>query len=260
MGETNKQLKAIVREVSRKLVDCELTYLNREPIDIGRAREQHATYVETLKGLGVDVVVMPEEVELPDSTFVEDTAVILDEVAVMCPVLADSRKAETKSVAIEICKYRTVKAMNGFSTMDGGDVLRIGKTIYVGGSARTNKFAEDELKKLTDPFGYIVKGVPTTGCLHLKTGCTYMGKGKLLINSAWIDRSSFTGFVAVEVPIDEPFAANVLKIGKRLVMPANFPKTRELLVSQGFDVRAVDITEFQKAEAGVTCLSLVFEA
>jgi dimethylargininase len=258
MSETNPHLKAIVREVSRRFADCELTYIDRESIDIGRAREQHAAYVETLSRLGVEVVVLPEEAELPDSTFVEDTAVVLDEIAVMCPVGAASRKPESKSVAIELCKYRPVKGLNGNSSMDGGDVLQIGQTVYVGGSARTNKFAEDELKKLVYPYGYSLKAVRTTGCLHLKTGCTYVGRGIVLINREWIDAWELDSVRLLDVPVDEPFGANVLKIEETLVVPASSPKTADLLRRQNFDVRTVDISEFQKAEAGVTCLSLVF--
>ena len=253
-------LKAITREVSPALNRCELSFHTRQPIDVARAVEQHSAYENCLRELGVDVISLPAEPHLPDSVFVEDTALVTDEVAIVTRPGAASRQAETQTIAAALARYRPLKFITAPATIDGGDLMRIGKTVFAGRSARTNDAAIDQLRELLRPHGYDVHAIDVEGCLHLKTGCSYIGKNTILVNAAFVDRTAFRDCDIVEVPEDEPTAANALLIGSTVLIAASFPKTRALLESRDFRVRAVDVSELQKAEAGVTCCSLVFRS
>lgn len=251
---------AITREVSPALGDCELSYVPREAIDVARAGAQHRDYQRVLEELGCRLLILPAEAELPDSVFVEDVAIVLDEVAVLTRPGALSRRAEVASVAEVLRRYRSVLAIDAPGTLDGGDVLRVGRTLYVGESARSNAEGIAQLRKQLAGHGYAVLGVPTRGCLHLKSAVTQLGNDTLLLQPEWVDRDRFTDFRVIEVDPAEPHAANVLRIGDALVMPASFPRTRQRLLDAGFHVTAVDVSELQKAEGAVTCCSLVFRA
>ncbi|HET6546201.1 MAG TPA: oxidoreductase-like domain-containing protein [Rhodanobacteraceae bacterium] len=251
---------AITREVGPALDACELSYLARVAIDVERARAQHRAYRNALTALGCDVLVLPAEPALPDSVFVEDVAVVLDEAAVMTRPGALSRRAEGASVAAVLRRYRNLLAIESPATLDGGDVLRTGRTLHVGESARSNAAGIAQLQALVASFGYAVRGVPTRGCLHLKSAVTQLDDATLLVQPDWVDHAAFTGFRLIETDPDEAHAANVLRIGGAVVMPAGFPRTRQRLVAAGFDVVTVDVSELQKAEGAVTCCSLVFRA
>ncbi|MDE3179379.1 MAG: dimethylargininase [Acidobacteriota bacterium] len=251
---------AITREVSPRIAECELTHLARETIDFQRARTQHQQYETLLEELGCKLVRLPAEADLPDSVFVEDAAVVLDELAVITQPGAESRRGETVSVAEALQPYRKLFYIKSPGTLDGGDVLRIGKALYVGLSKRSNREGIEQLRDILLPFGYVVKGVKLRDCLHLKSAVTQVAEDTLLINSAWADTAVFQGFRLIEVAPSEPFAANALLIGDTLVYPAAFPETRQRLEKQGIRVRAVDASELAKAEGGVTCCSLIFRA
>ena len=251
---------AVTREVSPALADCELSYVPREAIDVARASAQHRDYQRALETLGCRLLTLPAEPGLPDSVFVEDVAIVLDEVAVLTRPGALSRRAEVASVAEVLRGYRPVSAIAAPGTLDGGDVLRIGRTLYVGESARSNAEGIAQLRGLLADHGYAVQGVPTRGCLHLKSAVTQLGDDMLLLQPEWVDRDRFADFQVIEVDPAEPHAANVLRIGDALLMPAGFPRTRQRLLDAGFPVMAVDVSELQKAEGAVTCCSLVFRA
>jgi dimethylargininase len=251
---------AVTREVSPALGDCELSYVPREAIDVARAGAQHHDYQRALEILGCRLLTLPAEPDLPDSVFVEDVAIVLDEVAVLTRPGALSRRAEVASVAEVLRGYRSVLAIAAPGTLDGGDVLRVGRTLYVGESARSNAEGIAQLRELLAGHGYAVQGVPTRGCLHLKSAVTPLGDDTLLLQPEWVDRDRFADFRVIEVDPAEPHAANVLRIGDALVMPASFPRTRQRLLDAGFQVTAVDVSELQKAEGAVTCCSLVFRA
>ncbi len=250
---------AITREVSRSIIHCELTHLSRVPIDVARAREQHEQYRAALRGLGLEVVCLPEEPNLPDSVFVEDAAIVLDEVAVLTNPGADSRKPEVESATRALAPYRRLLRVTPPAALDGGDVLVVGKRVFVGLSLRSNAAAVEQLRGLLDPFGYIVLGVPVTGCLHLKTAVTQVVENTLLINPAWTDKSFFAGFDFIEVDPSEPYAANALRIDEALIYPSAFRQTRERLGAVCRHIVTVDVDELARAEGGVTCCSLVFE-
>jgi len=236
------------------------TYVDRDAVvDLERAREQHAQYRAMLADCGADVRVLDVNTNQPDAVFVEDTAVVLDEVAVMMSMGAPSRRAEPAGIEPELRKYREIQRVQLPATIDGGDVVRVGGMLLVGRSERTNAAGIARLTELGRRYGYDVAGVRMRDCLHLKSGCTALPDGRLLVNPAWVDTSDLDGFSVVHAPAEEAFAADVLSIGQRVLMAAAFPRTAELVTSLGFEVRALDLSEFAKIEGGVTCMSLVFE-
>jgi dimethylargininase len=252
-------LTAITRGVSASLARGELTFRDREPIDIPLAREQHRAYEHALTSLGVRIDHLPAEDALPDAVFVEDAALVLDEIAVVTRPGAASRTAETESLARAVARYRPVHHLAAPATLDGGDVVRVEREIYVGRSSRTNDAGIEQLRAIVSPLGYIVRAVDVHGALHLKTACTYAGHGMLLANSEWADISAFRDLASIEVAKGEDWGASVLAIGETLLMPAAFPRTRARLESLGLTVLPVELSELQKAEGGPTCLSIVFD-
>lgn len=253
-------LIAITREVSPAIADCELTHLEREPIDPARAAAQHHEYELCLQQLGCRVQRLPVEPTLPDSVFVEDAAIVLEELAVITRPGAASRRPEVVSVARALEPYRQLAFIESPGTLDGGDVLRLGKTLFVGLTQRTNSEGIRQLATLLAPFGYEVRAVPLADCLHLKTAVTQVAGDTLLINRTWIDDSVFAGWKLIDVDAAEPFAANALLIGGGVIYPTSFPATRLKLEQHKVNVLAVDVSELGKAEGGVTCCSLIFSA
>ncbi|MEN3331237.1 MAG: dimethylargininase [Blastocatellia bacterium] len=251
-------LIALTRPVSPSINACELTFHDQQPIDVAKATEQHRAYEDCLRSLGAEVISLPLEPDLPDAVFVEDAAIVVDEVAVIPLMGAASRRPEIFSLAVALKAYRPLRYMEPPATLDGGDVLRVGRRLFIGLSSRTNQAGIAQLGGHLAPFGYDVQAVEVTGCLHLKSACTYVGNDTLLINRAWVDAAAFAGFDFIDVPASEPGAANALLIGEKVIMPSAFPQTISLLEGRGFKVRPVDVSEFQKAEGGVTCKSVIF--
>ncbi len=263
-------LTAITREVSSSINDCELSFHARQPIDVAKAIAQHKAYQGCLAELGVRVVSLPTEPGLPDAVFVEDPAVVVDEVAVISIMGVPSRRPEAGSLAETLSRYRPLRFLVEPATLDGGDVLRIGRSVFVGLSRRTNRDGIAQLSELLRIYDYRVQPVEVKGCLHLKSACSYIGNDTVLVNRSWIDAERLHGFELLDVPEEEPAAANALLLNDVVIMPASFPKTRALLEKQGFEspdspqatalrrVRMIDLSELQKAEAGVTCSSLIF--
>ncbi|MGA9855170.1 MAG: arginine deiminase family protein [Gammaproteobacteria bacterium] len=252
-------LVTITRAVSSNITRCELTHLAREPIDLERAKTQHRQYEELLVELGCKLIKLPAEPELPDSVFVEDTAIVLDELAVITRPGAESRRPETTSVAEILKKYRKLIYIEPPGTLDGGDVLQVGKSLYVGLSHRSNQQGIDQLRKILSAYGYIVTAVELHDCLHLKSGVTRVADDTLLINKQWVDSNPFGNMRFIEIAPQEPFAANAVRIYNTLIYPEAFPTTRQKLKAQGIDLRTVDASELAKAEGGVSCCSLIFE-
>src|SRR5579872_3255709 len=257
--QCNKMLTAITRAVSPELNRCELGFLPRQPIDVAKAIEQHRCYEACLRDLGVEVITLPAEPGLPDCMFVEDPAVVVKEVAVMTRMGVESRRREAERLSTMLARFRPLKWLRAPATLEGGDVLRIGSTLFTGLSARTNQAGIDQLADILTPFGYTVRAVAVHGCLHLKSGCCAIGEQRILANRDWVDTSAFAGCEIVDVPPDEPAAANVLTIADTALVPAAFPRTAELLELHGWRVRRLDISELQKAEAGLTCSGILFE-
>jgi dimethylargininase len=251
---------ALTRAVPPSIGRCELTHIARMPIDVARAVAQHGVYEDALARLGCTVVRLPAGPELPDSVFVEDTAVVLDELAVIARPGAESRREETISVAAALRSYRPLACIHAPGTLDGGDVLRLGRRVYVGLSGRTNAEGVRQLGELLAAYGYDVAGVQVRGCLHLKSAVTAIADNLLLINPRWVDAATFAAPERIDVHPDEPFAANALRVGGVVVAAASAPRTRERLEAAGLTVESVDVSELAKAEAGVTCCSLILHA
>ena len=248
---------ALTREVPDSLQECELTHLGRAPIDLGAARAQHAEYERALTSLGCRVVRISAAHELPDSAFVEDTAVVLDELAVITRPGAASRRDETAGVASVLEAYRPLSFLSAPATLDGGDVLRLGRTLYVGVGARTNEEGARQLDSCVRPYGYDVRRVDIAACLHLKSAVAAVAPGMVLLNPAWVDARTFERCRAIEVDAEEPFASNVLRIGDALLCAAAYPRTNARLESVGLSLRPLNVSELAKAEAGLTCSSLI---
>ncbi len=254
-------LRAITRQVSRSLERCELTHLQRQPIDLDLARQQHRAYEAALGRLGCAVEQLAEEPDLPDSVFVEDVAVVLDEAAVILRPGAASRRPEAASVARALAAYRELLPLPGRGTVDGGDVLRLGRTLYVGRSSRSSRAGCAALRRLVARLGYTVREATVRGCLHLKSAVTAVAPDTLLLNRAWVDPAPFSGYRLVEVDPREPQAANALQFGDSAILyPSAFPATAARLEALGFPLERVDLSELAKAEGAVTCCSLVFAA
>ncbi len=250
---------AIIQRPSPRLTDGELTFLPKRGIDFEKALAQHRSYGEMLQRCGAAVIVQEANPHLPDSVFVEDTAVVLDELAVMTPMGVASRQAETEIVAAALRAYRPLVRIAPPARIEGGDVLRIGRVLYVGRSTRTDSGGIAALEGIVRPHGYTVRAVAVSGCLHLKTGCTALDEETVLINPDWIDPAPFASLRRICVPPEEPFGANILRIGGTLCMHTGFERTQTLIARQGYRVDLTDISEFIKAEAGLTCMSLLLE-
>lgn len=248
---------AITRDVARSIVRCELTFLDREPIDFERADAQHRAYVDRLEAAGLEVVRLPADEGCPDCCFVEDAAVVLDEVAVVTMPGAASRRAELGPVEEALRRFRRCERVALPATIDGGDVLQVGRRLFVGLTQRTNREGVEALRSLVAPHGCEVAGVPVPGCLHLKSGVTALDDETLIVNPAWVDPASFPGFRVVTVAAGEDGAANVLRVRGEVWMHAGFVRTRAAVEALGHRVVAVDVSEFLKAEAGLTCKSIL---
>jgi dimethylargininase len=253
-------LTAITRGVSPAMANCELTFLARAPIHLAKAFQQHRAYEEMLEKLGATVISLPAEPALADSMFVEDPAMVLDELALIFPLGTESRRPEAATVANALSQFRELKYVQLPGTAEGGDILRVGHQLFAGLSKRTNKEGIRQLQSIVGQHDYIVTTVPVTGCLHLKSAVTFLGRNTLLANRKWFDASCMPGFEWIEVAPEEPHAANALAFGDTVILPASFPLTRARIEARAFTVLPLDISELQKAESGLTCSSLLFDA
>lgn len=251
---------ALTRQVSPAINRCELTHIAREPIDYERACDQHKQYEKALHSLGVKVISLDAEPDLPDSVFVEDVALVLDECAVMLNPGAPSRRPEVASVETALAPYREIFRVQPPGTVDGGDILRVGKTIFVGISGRSTVNAVEQLKAILEPHSYKVRGVNVTGCLHLKSAITQVSEDTLLINPEWVSKEDFPGLKFIEVDTLEPYAANAVLVEGTLIYPSAFPQTKIKLEKAGCNLSIVDANELAKAEGAVTCCSLIFNS
>lgn len=250
--------RAFTRAVSPRLAECELTHLARVQIDADKAASQHSAYEQALADAGFEIVRLPELPDHPDAVFVEDNAILLGDHAVVTRPGAASRRSETDSTAAGLAPHFTVHRIeSGF--LDGGDVLRIGRRIYVGLSTRTDQAGIDALAAIVGPLGYDVRRAQLGDCLHLKSGATVAGENILLFNRQAIDPAQFADVEPLCVDPSELGAANCVSLGDRLILPAGNPRTVAALRERRLTVVEVDVSELQKAECGVTCMSLIDE-
>jgi dimethylargininase len=253
-------LTAITRSVSPSINDCELSFISRQPIDLAIAREQHHAYEQLLARFGARVISLPAEPELPDSMFVEDPALVLDELAVIFPLGTETRRREAATIAAALSPFRKLAHVKLPGMIEGGDILRLGKKLFVGLTERSNREGISQLSQIVAPYGYQVVGVRVTGCLHLKSAVTSLGDNTLLANRSWFESSFIDGYEWLDVDPAESHAGNALALASTVIFPASFERTRARIESHGFHVTPLDISELQKAESGLTCSSLLFEA
>ena len=253
-------LRALTHKVSSRIAECEVTFVDRLPIDLPRAARQHDDYCEALRGLGVIVEELSENESYPDACFVEDTAIVVDELAIICSMGVASRRGETMLIERELSKYRDIAHISLPATIEGGDVLRIGKKIFIGRSSRTNLEGIEGLTRILEPYGYRVVPVQTKGSLHLKSACTAIDEETLFVNPEWVELDAFRGFKLAYTPAEEPWSANILRVGTSVCVQAGFPRALELLERMAERVEVIDISELRKAEAGLTCSSIIFES
>lgn len=253
-------LTAITRAVSPGIANCELTFVPRGTIDLSKARRQHRDYEQLLERAGARVISLPAEPALPDSMFVEDTALVLPELAVIFPLGTGSRRPEAPSIAQALSQFRKLAYVKLPGSVEGGDILRIGNRVFAGLSSRTNEEGIRQLASILARYGYEVITVAVKGCLHLKSAVTYLGRKTVLANRTWFETKPFAEYNAIDVDSNEPHAANALALGDAIIFPASFPRTRGRLEAEGFRVESLDISELQKAESGLTCSSLLFDA
>ena len=251
---------ALTHVPSPRMELCQRTYVAHVPIEPDLVVRQHEEYCRVLRQCGAEVRILEINRELPDCAFIEDTAIVLDEVAVLASMGTPSRHAETAGIEPELRKYRDVERVEPPATIEGGDVLRIGRTLLVGLSSRTNRAGISALEGIVGRYGYQIVPVPVRRCLHLKTACTALDEKRLLVNPAWLDAPALRGFELLHVAEEEPWGANVALVGSSVCIAADQVRTADRIRKLGFDVRTIDLSEFAKAEGGVTCLSLLFES
>lgn len=251
---------AITRDISPAFEHCQLTHRPRVPIDLARARAQHDAYEWALVELGCTVRRIDSSADTPDAVFIEDTAVVLREGAIIARPGAETRRAETPAVAHALARLGLpLREIAEPATFDGGDVLVVGRTVFVGSSSRTNATGINQMRRMLQPLGYKVRPVSVEACLHLKSAVTAVAGDAVLINREWVPADAFGGLTVIDVDPDEPEAGNALLVGGIVIYPAAYPKTRARLERHGLRVRSVEVDELAKAEGGVTCCSLVFE-
>ena len=255
-------LIALTRPPSPRLAECELTHLPCRPIDVELAADQHRGYCDELARLGCEVRELPATPELPDGVFVEDRAVVLDEVAIITRSAAVRRREETPSVEAALRCHRPIEHIAAPATVDGGDVLHMDRTLLVGLSPRSNIRAVEQMREHLAPHGYTIEAVPVTASLHLKSGCSVIAPDLLVINRDWADSDAIQAALPsvrfVDVDPNEPRGANHLLVGDRVLSPASCPRTVDRIRQHGITLDVVDVSELEKAEAGVTCSSLVY--
>lgn len=251
-------LIALTHVVSPNINACELTHRERWPIDPALAAAQHADYCNFLRSHGLQVVELDVNRAYPDSVFVEDTAVVVDEVAVMARPGAESRRGEVPGIEAELARYRPIARIPAPATLDGGDVLVMGKRVFVGLTTRTDRAGAEALQEILAPLGYQVTAVPVRGALHLKSAVIAIGEATLLANPEWFDTAPFANYRIITVAPEEPHAANALRLDDMVYLAAGFDATAARVARLGYNVKLINISELQKAEAGLTCSSIIF--
>ena len=255
---THSVFKAITRGVSRRISACELTYRSREAVNYEKAATQLECYCELLRKWGVDLMPLAASDSYPDCCFVQDTAVVLDEVCVIASMGALTRLGEVSEVEKLIAPFRKIRRIFSPATLDGGDVVQFGKRLFVGLSSRTNARGIAAFGQIVETFGYEVVPVKVNGGLHLTTGCGIVNDETVLLNSRWLDAPAFKGLRQLHVSEEEPWAANTIRVEDALCLEEGAPRTMELVEPYVGTIDTLDISEFRKAEGSLSCLSLIF--
>ncbi len=246
---------AVVRPVPDSYDRCVRTKV--EKIDVALARRQHAEYCEALQELGLDLIWIKGENALADSCFVEDTAVILGEKAVICNLSLKSRAKEVVEVAKVLKELKETHCIKPPAIIDGGDVLRIEDKVLIGLSARTNVQAIEQLRRILEDSNLEIVPVKIRNVLHLKSACTYLGANYVILSKGHFDTDTLRDFRKIVVPRGEEYAADCLAINGTVLMAKGYPKTRKLIEQEGFFVKELEVSEFHKGDGALTCLSII---
>lgn len=229
------------------------------PIDVELARDQHAAYCAVLSSAGVDITLLPADEQLPDCVFVEDTAVIADGLALITRPGAPSRLGEPLAVAAALAPHLELARLSAPATLDGGDCLRLGRTLYIGRSSRTNAAGIAAAEAALAPRGFRVVAIDLPpDILHLKCVCSPLGGDRLLLAEGTLPASLFEGASPVWIPFEDRYAANVVAAGAHILAAAEYPRTLAALAAAGFRVHPVSTSEVRKADGSLTCQSLLF--
>ncbi len=247
----------IVRRPARSIVDGQTTVNLGKP-NYDAALKQHDEYVEVMRTCGVKVKVLESDDRYPDSCFVEDPAVVTDKFAIITNPGVDSRNGE-KDIIIEGLKdyFKSYEYITE-GTLEGGDVMQIDNHFYVGLSKRTDEVGAKQFIRIVEKFGYTGEIVVLKEMFHLKSGVNFIGDNTLLVAGEFITDPRFDDFKKIIISEDEMYSANCIRVNDDLIIPANFPKTKGQLVDAGFNVKEVNMTEYQKIDGGLSCLSLRF--
>jgi dimethylargininase len=247
-----------VRRPSPRLAEGQVTHIDREEMNVSLALTQYEHYLAILERRGYQLVFAQETPHLPDGVFVEDTMFAAGEHLVVTRPGASSRFEEIATIEPLLRELGAKPlAISEPHTMDGGDVLVVDRHVFVGVSTRTTLGAVDELRTLLSPFGFTVIAASVTGCLHLKSAITRLPNNELLAVTKWINQSLFTSHGFVVHQAAEDTGGDILCLDQIVVIPANAPRTAQYIRSLGFVVEEIDVSELQKIEAGVTCMSVL---
>lgn len=252
-------LIALTHTVSPNIMNGEVTFIDRKAVNYDLAVQQHDIYCQALSDCGAEVKKLSVNLNSPDSCFVEDTAIIFDEVAIITSMGISSRQHESKTIAPELDRYREIIHIELPAIIEGGDVLQIGRRVYVGLSRRTNIQGVHKLAQILKQWDYEIIPVELKNCLHLKTACTAISEEIILLNPQWVEPETFSDYKVLSVPKEEMWAANTIRVGDRILLQHGFPRTLELVSRNHNALEILNISEFSKIEAGLSCLSLIFQ-
>lgn len=257
MTKNNDKHSAIVRDIPNSYQQCVVGFHDKPQINVDLAKQQHQAYCKTLEQLGLKIIRIPADNTLPDCCFTEDTAIVFGDTAIITSPGTASRVAETVEMEKTLTPLKKIFYISPPGTIDGGDVLKIDKKVYIGISARTNEHAIKQVAAIINPKGFEVIGVKIRNILHLKSAVTYVGNGCVLLAEGYVDESAFSEYDKIIVPKEEGYCANCLVVNGKVLLPKGFPKTKSLVEAKGFSVIELEMTEIEKAEGALTCLSVI---
>lgn len=249
---------AIVRNVPNSYQQCVTSFHDTPLINVDIAKQQHQQYCKTLSQLGLKLIRIDADDALPDCCFTEDPAIVFGDLAIITYPGTPTRVAETVEMEKTLLQLKKIYHITPPATLEGGDVLKIGKNIFIGNSKRTNEEGIKQVAAIIEPKGYKVTPVKIWNTLHLKSVCTYLGNNCIILSEGYLDDEIFYAFDKIIVPKEEGYCANILEINGKVLIPKGFPKTKSLIEYKGFSVIELEMSEIEKAEGALTCLSIIF--
>jgi dimethylargininase len=249
---------AVGRGVPNTYDNCIKPSKFQNKIDVELAKEQHIQYCEILEQLGLSLIPIDSDARFPDCCFVEDTAIVVGDSAIISNMASVSRIGEEEKVKNTLSKYKNIHEINPPGTIDGGDALRIDEKIYIGLSERTNQCALQQVSTFTSGGGYQVIPVEIKHVLHLKSACTYIGNDCVVISPGHFDEKIFSEYHKIIVPKGEAQGANCLSVNGKVLIQRGYPITKKLIENEGFETIEIDVSEFRKGGGSLTCLSIIF--